>query len=257
VSAGDSQARADQNQFDAFRIMVTAMPKGEARERDGVLVTASGLPTSQFNIAWVTRPLAKPRETLQWAIDYFDARRLPFIVRTRERFDPASEAAMQGLGLGYTDWVPGMILEMAGRGRPGKAIDGLRISDATDDDTLAANAALLSASFGAPRHFARQLIMCATAGPPDTETYTGYLDGKAVATCSLFLTGRVAGIYNVSTLPEARGRGIGEAMTWRAVEVGAERGALIASLQASDMGRPVYERMGFRLTAKYLTFARM
>jgi ribosomal protein S18 acetylase RimI-like enzyme len=250
----DSQARADQNLFDAFRIMVTCMPKGEARERDGLLVTASGLPTSQFNIAWVTRPLEKPRETLQWGTDYFDERRLPFIVRVRERFDTASEAAMQGLKLAYAESVPGMIL--ADPGRRGNAVEGLTISDATDDDTLAANAALISASFGAPRHFARQLIMCATLGPPDTKTFTGYLNGKAVATCSLFVTGRVAGIFNVSTLPEARGRGIGEAITWHAVHAGAERGALIASLQASEMGRPIYQRMGFRLTANYLAFGR-
>lgn len=250
----DSQARADQNQFDAFRIMVTCMPKGEARERNGLLVTASGLPTSQFNIAWITRPLETPRDTLQWGIDYFDERRLPFIVRVRERFDTASEAAMQGLKLSYTDSVPGMVLADLTR-RP-NTVEGLTITDAVDDDTLAANAALLSASFGAPRHFARQLIMCSTLGPPDTRTFTGYLNGRAVASCSLFLTGRVAGIYNVSTLPEARGRGIGEAITWHAVHAGAEDGALIASLQASDMGRPIYQRMGFRLTANYLTFAR-
>ena len=111
MASADSQARADQNQFDSFRIMVTAMPRGEAREREGLLVTASGLPTPQFNVAWVTRPLAKPRETLQWAIDYFTERGLPFIVRVREGFDTGSEAAMQGLKLAYTDSVPGMILE--------------------------------------------------------------------------------------------------------------------------------------------------
>ena len=53
-----------------------------------------------------------------------------------------------------------------------------------------------------------------------------------------------------------RRRGIGEAITWHAVHVGAERGALIACLQASEMGAPVYERMGFRVTAQYLTFGR-
>jgi hypothetical protein len=45
-------------------------------------------------------------------------------------------------------------------------------------------------------------------------------------------------------------------MTAHAVRRGAELGAVMASLQASDMGRPVYEHMGFRVTAWYRNFRR-
>ena len=38
------------------------------------------------------------------------------------------------------------------------------------------------------------------------------------------------------------------------VAAGAARGASIASLQASDMGRPVYERMGFEVLDHYHGF---
>jgi hypothetical protein len=33
-------------------------------------------------------------------------------------------------------------------------------------------------------------------------------------------------------------------------------GCVMAALQASEMGRPVYERMGFRLVSPYRTFHR-
>lgn len=46
----------------------------------------------------------------------------------------------------------------------------------------------------------------------------------------------------VATVPEARRRGFGEALTWQAAL--AEPG-LPAMLLSSDPGRPVYERMGF------------
>ena len=46
----------------------------------------------------------------------------------------------------------------------------------------------------------------------------------------------------ISTVSSARGRGYGEALTWAATLVDP---TLPAVLFASDLGRPVYERMGF------------
>jgi hypothetical protein len=59
------------------------------------------------------------------------------------------------------------------------------------------------------------------------------------------------GIYGVATPPDARGRGYGEAMTWAATLC---RPDLPATLQASPMGRPVYDRMGYRTVAEFLVW---
>jgi hypothetical protein len=56
----------------------------------------------------------------------------------------------------------------------------------------------------------------------------------------------VAGVYNVATSVAARGRGFGEALTWRATLADP---SLPAVLQSSAMGRPIYERMGYAITA--------
>jgi predicted acetyltransferase len=82
------------------------------------------------------------------------------------------------------------------------------------------------------------------------------VDGEPVASSTLVYGGRVAGVHNVATLPEARRRGFGEALTWHAMARGASFGCDMAALQASQMGRPVYERMGFRLVSQYRTFQR-
>jgi GNAT superfamily N-acetyltransferase len=65
-----------------------------------------------------------------------------------------------------------------------------------------------------------------------------------------FRTDEVVGIHNVATIESARGRGYGTAMTWATI-ADAEPGVRVAVLKASALGRPVYERMGFRAVVEY------
>ena len=75
--------------------------------------------------------------------------------------------------------------------------------------------------------------------------FVGYLDGAPVATTSVLLCGELAGIYHVVTLPSARGRGIGRAITVAALQYARQKGATHAALQASEMGFSVYRAIGF------------
>lgn len=89
---------------------------------------------------------------------------------------------------------------------------------------------------------------------PDHVRFAGYLDGRPVAVSSLVMAGDLAGIYAVATLPEARGRGVGSAMTLHAMREGRRRGARQAVLQATPMGRPIYERIGFAQVFDYVCY---
>jgi hypothetical protein len=76
----------------------------------------------------------------------------------------------------------------------------------------------------------------------------GRVDGFGVAVAMAFHEAGVAGIYSVATVPRARRRGYGTALTWRAV--GAFPGA-VAVLQPSTAGERIYRRLGF---APFTTF---
>lgn len=76
--------------------------------------------------------------------------------------------------------------------------------------------------------------------------FLGRLHGAPVATATLMLAGGIAGVYDVSTVPEARRQGIGTAMTMAALQMARARGYEIAFLQPSEMGKSLYERIGFR-----------
>lgn len=84
---------------------------------------------------------------------------------------------------------------------------------------------------------------------PRRRLWIGRVEGRAVCASSAWIEHGINDVILVATLPEARRRGYGEALTWRAALVDP---ALPAMLLSSDDGRPVYERMGF-LPLKRLT----
>ena len=248
-------ARTDSNYFAVWPLYSSLGDGGgETRQRGALTITDSSTPMANFNNIFVTRPLRDPVPELRDAIAFFDERGRPFVVRIREGLDPAAARACSELGLVDGGITPGMAL--ADLGRPGTRVEGLSILTARTRETFLAHFELIVAAFGVPRQFAEMLLTERFLHLPDVELYVGYLGDKPVASSALFVTGRTGGIYNVATLPEMRGRGIGEAMTWHCVRRGAAMGCVAATLQASDMGRPIYERMGFRLVSPYRTYQR-
>ena len=65
------------------------------------------------------------------------------------------------------------------------------------------------------------------------------------------VTGDLVGIYSVATVPDARGGGLGRAVTLAAMRDGATAGARHAILESSSMGLPVYSRLGFVEAGRY------
>ncbi|MBI5289123.1 MAG: hypothetical protein HY873_09135 [Chloroflexi bacterium] len=247
-------ARADANYFGAWAAIVATMPEGETRERAGVLITCSGLPVTIFNIAFVTRPLADPDAALRDAAAFFDERKLPFVVRVREGVDPASEAAAERMGMVAGGLLPSMILSPMKEPPPVPA--GLEIRTAADIAGLRDHAAVVADAFGFPLQLAEQVLTERLLTLTDTELYVGYVDGRPVASSAMFAVHRTAGVYNVGCVGTHRRKGYGEAMTWHAVRCGGSMGCIMSSLQASEMGAPVYTRMGYETPAHYKTFHR-
>jgi len=81
-------------------------------------------------------------------------------------------------------------------------------------------------------------------------------DGVIVATSGLsfsvvppfynLLDGKVAYIMNIYTLPSYRNRGIGTELFKKLVDEAKQLGYKKITLSATDMGRPLYEKYGFK-----------
>jgi GNAT superfamily N-acetyltransferase len=103
-----------------------------------------------------------------------------------------------------------------------------------------------------PRALAEdQFVALESVCAPHVQGFVGYAGTAPAAAAAVYLTHGVAGIGWVGVVPAHRGRRYAEAVTWAAVREGFRRGGAFASLQASPMGRPVYERMGFVTPSEY------
>jgi GNAT superfamily N-acetyltransferase len=78
--------------------------------------------------------------------------------------------------------------------------------------------------------------------------FVGRLDGRTVATNMLFCGGGVASVYAVATVEDARGKGIGGAITLAPLLEARSQGYRHAVLFSTEMGVRPYERIGFRTT---------
>ena len=61
----------------------------------------------------------------------------------------------------------------------------------------------------------------------------------------------------VATMPDSHGKGYGEAVMRQAISAGQQAmGVTRTTLHATDMGRPVYEAMGYVPSARFAVLAR-
>jgi ribosomal protein S18 acetylase RimI-like enzyme len=75
--------------------------------------------------------------------------------------------------------------------------------------------------------------------------YLARLEGLPVGTSSLFLGGSAATLANVASLADFRRQGIGSAVTFAPLTEARMRGYSLGTLAAYDIGKGVYQRLGF------------
>jgi len=108
----------------------------------------------------------------------------------------------------------------------------------------------MSVGYELPREFIDR-IGPASGGPCNPHSdekyhyFIAYHQDQPVATSTLLVRQGIVGVYNISARPECRGKGLGTFVTRESIAQIASHGYETAILQASEMGRSIYERIGF------------
>jgi GNAT superfamily N-acetyltransferase len=84
------------------------------------------------------------------------------------------------------------------------------------------------------------------AGLDSSRSYLGLVAGEKLGCAIGFQHGDDCELAFVAVLPEGRGRGISARLTARVLEDAAADGRVTTTLQATKLGYPVYERLGYR-----------
>jgi GNAT superfamily N-acetyltransferase len=241
-----------ENLLATFTAAIGNAPGGFVRRADGVAVLASGLPIAFFNQITIENDRATA-EGVAAAVAVMRERGQPFVVHVRQGTDDRFRSLMDALGLTLPAGVapmPGMALYPIPRSRAALPL-GHEIRRITDAQGMEDHVRTCALGFGMPADMLRAIVGPATWQHPATTVYVGYTGGQPVTAGLSVRTGRTVGVYNIATIESARRHGLGAAMTERVVADAAAEGCDVAILQSSEMGRPVYERLGYRTVVEY------
>jgi GNAT superfamily N-acetyltransferase len=240
-------AAADRNMEAAWTGVLSAGPNPGRVHEDGVTMLSSGMPVPLFNPAFVVEAVDAEAVVAQ-VISHYGELDSPFTLYCRDEVNPGLADA--GLAAGLVEfWQPPLMVLDPIPGPP-PVPDGLNVV-VVDGGNVGDSCVVLGAGFGVPVQIAEMLFGHTLLGQDNFTSFLAYADGQPVAASAVFVTDDIAGVYNVATVPDHRGKGYGAALTWAAADHGRGQGCTASILQASGDGEPVYARMGYATPTRY------
>ena len=191
------------------------------------------------------------------AMHPFRQRGLSFTWWTGPSSQPANlPVRLQQHGFIHNRDMLGMAADIHRLTSPYESLPALKIEQVTTPETLFEWYPVYMQGFNSPASIAKESldVMAALSFKPGS-AWSHYLareNGKIIAISSLYIHDGIAGLYNLVTPPEDRGRGIGTAMTMRTYAIAADLGCRIATLQTTyPNAMRLYHRLGFEVYCKF------
>lgn len=246
------QDLVDYNYILSMGLLTSNTIIGEYFESYKFSIYHHGIPDRRFSVFFIKDKTSKPEKILQKGEQFFESKKLPFRVSFKYGLekDFLSLLSDKGYQENRSDIVM-TLMDLPEKNAFQKDLDIKRVSNAEE---LAHFQEVAEKSYSLPRGAGPFAITERILNLPDVEMFIGYADNQPASISMLFQTGPVAGIYWVGTLDKFRNRGFGKEITAAPLVAGKNRGCTFASLQASDMGKPVYEKMGFDNPYSYRSF---
>jgi GNAT superfamily N-acetyltransferase len=243
---------------DAWQVICASAPNRAVAKTGGVDHVFSGIPIAFFNIALPTgRDITADalQSHARAACEFASPHRVPwFFVITHERLAPGYDptAVLDSCGLAPIMPLTGMLAEQVA---PGATIPtGLELTIANDDEEFSAVIDVNALAYDMELE-ASKPVMGRRAFWNDHVAVLGSTDGKPASSAAVLMVDGIRYVALVATDPAQQRRGYAEAAMRRALEqAGAVHGERATVLHATEAGRPIYARMGYKTLANHTVF---
>ena len=222
-------------------------PDAETIDNDSIFAVLSHVPIPFFSGVARTNLDA---EEVDATLELLRSKKCAFRWWVTPSTRPADLASMlQSRGLRHAYDAPGMIADLTTVALDAPLPPGITMRQLTHVDELADWLAVFTVVFSSPEHereiWRDAYVRCGVGEGKPWQHFVAYEGDTPLATTSVLVDGDLAGIYFVATMPEARGRGIGAAVTRAAMRYARDVGATRAALQSSEVAVSVYRSLGF------------
>lgn len=234
---------------------------GDTSRLPGLSLAFSGVPYGLFNTAVLAEPGYGDsfRELLNDASRFFARKRTAWSVWFCEDFFGDREQrrrasiSLAAMGLKIVMEAPGMISRQMAP--PRAPLPRMQYRRVHGRETAADFSRIMAAAFAVPLEMSNRVYASDRLWTGPVRGYVAYHQGEPVSTTAIVVSGDALGLYAVATHPSYQRKGFGEALM-RAVlvDVMRETGLDTVVLQSSEVGFPLYLRMGFRQVTRFSVF---
>ncbi|HEY4032520.1 MAG TPA: GNAT family N-acetyltransferase [Ktedonobacteraceae bacterium] len=239
---------AIEENFTGFFRACVQIGQGDIYEEPELTWIFTGTPLTLFNGVFHTSlTLSDPEVTIEKVLNFYQSRQQSMVWCVSPLTHP-SDLSHRLTAHGLTPWrTVGMAIDLHKINESLPFPEGLVIERVQNEQTMREWVCTMARGF--PMDEAGSLKLMANVPPlehPAGPFYLARLNGEPVATSALYCAEEVAGIYYmVCTGPSARQQGIRSAMTMTSLLDARAMGYRMAILQATPIGQPIYQRLGF------------
>lgn len=265
LAENEFAAAVQENLFALFRVMAEALPGSEIVETDKISYHLTTPTNPMFKGVWRSHLSGDEADTIiAETIAWFKARQAPFFFWWTGPDSAPDNLADRLLAHGLIDLAedtslpelqgaPCMVadLDQLDEGLLHQTPPGFTIEEVRDEVALQAFKQVLIEGYDIPELMADGWVQASTQvgiGQTPWKLYLGRLDGTPVASSIILNGAGVSGLYGIATTPAARRQGIGAAITVKPLLDARANGFRYGVLWSTQMGMPLYQRLGFRLT---------
>ena len=245
---------ADLNLAAVIKSRMNSIPNATLLEQHGQLAYSIGMPILDGHLNGILRYSQdnNTQNIREFCNDFLQRLGHGFVIWIRDHADSKLETSLRSLGLApmREPGSAGMITEQR-LSLPETPTDFQIAKVSTNEEAEDFNR-VIAASFGMPLAISQLAIgRLSQLTKPNVAAFVIKSQGQAVAAGMTVVEHGVAGLYYIGTIPQARGRGLGELCTRLLTNTAFDLGARAAILQASKIGEPLYQRVGYKTITHY------